>query len=791
MKRFIKQHNRLIVCLLLTAFSLVFTFARFNAAFSIIESAAKEMWSSLTVYWRFSLFGRTPLPSDRPILSLPEDISNILPSNISELCENLSQFFSLLFTGENFIGYAAAFASLLSFMWQILPFVVLIFVFLHLYLKSAFTKHNNRYNQDTRPLKAFKWLSDALYSPVKKYLLHWLEFVLDSPFPRIWLLIWLFNFNVFAVLLMLLSIACFFFATFDLVSLYYFVCNSIAALMPAFRFVPTLFWLVLGYWLFDRWRKKIALDRLRHMEKMNKGFIKERGLCVMLVGGVGTGKTETSTDMDLSSEAIFRFEASERMLDNDLKFPHFPYINFENALKKEISSGSVFNLASCGEWVDKVSLRFKFAKDFSTGLSARQQERVLQQAQKHGVSREIALQYLSPKDIVFDYDWLKYGLYYDDKKTLTYIFDALKDYAKLYIIYVTQTSLIISNYGIRTDFIKADAGNMPMWDLDFFERDSRHLDKLSKQSHILDFDMLRLGEKMNENNKRSNCFEFGVISITEIAKEEGNQLDEQEVNRDIKHLRDMLKELKELGEDTTRKKSELDYLRTQLKSKINNAIKLMRHKATVDYFPFVRFFVDDQRPESLGADARDLFEIIHIQEKGETSLAMPFYFIGELVHDFIFPRFMRTYQEYRFNRGDNTLLMHLLKKISAWIHSSYKRTYNRFGYKARKLAVEESATGKILKESNYYIATKKIHANRFSTDAYGDIFAENLKACGIGLNDIPTYAEVKASKEELQSQNSFFITKVIKGENHVEVPIEIQATGQVIENGPIVQANDW
>lgn len=51
---------------------------------------------------------------------------------------------------------------------------------------------------------------------------------------------------------------------------------------------------------------------------------------------------------------------------------------------------------------------------------------------------------------------------------------------------------------------------------------------------------------------------------------------------------------------------------------------MVRHSATVDNFPFVRVITDEQRPESWGADARDLCEIVHIRESGETRLAMPF-----------------------------------------------------------------------------------------------------------------------------------------------------------------------
>ena len=102
-----------------------------------------------------------------------------------------------------------------------------------------------------------------------------------------------------------------------------------------------------------------------------------------------------------------------------------------------------------------------------------------------------------------------------------HIFDVLETYAQAYFIYVIQSSLIVSNYAVRTDNMFLDGGNFPLWLTDFFaetERSERH-------SHILDFDILRLGRKVLENNPKAGSFEFGVVAITEIGKERGNNLE--------------------------------------------------------------------------------------------------------------------------------------------------------------------------------------------------------------------------------------------------------------------------
>lgn len=88
-----------------------------------------------------------------------------------------------------------------------------------------------------------------------------------------------------------------------------------------------------------------------------------------------------------------------------------------------------------------------------------------------------------------------------------------------------------------------------------------------------------------KENPRSDSFEFGVINITEIGKELGNNLELQQIKK---------------NDESTNQKNDL----------FNSWLKMVRHSATIDNYPFVKIITDEQRPESWGADARDLCEII-------------------------------------------------------------------------------------------------------------------------------------------------------------------------------------
>ena len=236
----------------------------------------------------------------------------------------------------------------------------------------------------------------------------------------------------------------------------------------------------------------------------------------------------------------------------------------------------------------------------------------------------------------------------------------------------------------------------------------------------------------------ADSFEFGVVVITEVGKERGNNLE--------------LTEKKKRDENATQKND-----------LFNSWLKMVRHSATVDNFPFVKVITDEQRPESWGADARDLCEIVHIAECGETYLTMPFFSLAELLYDFVFSRFTNLYYKYRYNRSDNTLPMYLLKTITAKIHKYYAGIYNRYGYCTLKVLLESGTQDGKLKKSKYYLSTKKIYSKRFSTDCFSDFFTEKALRSPVGIDDLKEYLTEKADFNELKEQNSYFINELLNG----------------------------
>ena len=637
---------------------------------------------------------------------MPSTPTTTLPNTWDGFKVSWAAYWRLWATMDNFTGYLSYLGNVLFTLCKVLvialPFVLILYLGLNRYLK----KQNNDYDKDSRPLKAFKWLTAHIYMPVKTWLIELYGFIRERRgYWVTWLCLWLYYFNAFTIVLEFLAFYFYFVMSFDVGNIYRQVYKLFLDLWTVIDFIPVWAWVIIGLIVFDRIRKNIAYARLRHCELRNRGFINARPIVFMVCGTMGKKKTTAITDMALSQEVMFRDKAFEKILENDLKFPSFPWINLENELKRAMEYHEVYNLATVKIWVHKKATRW-----FKT----------------------------QTREKIFNYDYERYGLTYDDKLKVVDVWEIIEIYAQLYFIYIIQSSLLIANYSVRVDNVLADLDNFPMWNSEFFRSDSRLIDSYSRHSHILDFDSLRLGRKVVENNRNADNFEFGVVIITEVGKERGNSVELQE---------------KKKKDDTANQKNDL----------FNSWLKMVRHSATVDNFPFVRVITDEQRPESWGADARDLCEIVHIRESGETCLAMPFFSLAELLYGWLFDKFAGLYYRYRFVRSDNTLPMYLLKAVTAKIHHYYTGIYNRFGFCTLRVQVESGTQDGQLDDNKYFIMSKKIYSKRFSTDCFSDFFTEKALRSPVGIDDLREYATEKATFDELQAQNSYFINDLLNG----------------------------
>lgn len=634
------------------------------------------------------------------------DLSTPLPDTWSGFQSSWTRYWEIWATEECVNGYLSFLADILFQFCQIvvmvLPFVVAIYLYLVHYLRAR----NNDYDEDSSSVAAFKRIKLQFYTPVKNWCVTFYDFIKERKgYWVTWLCLWLFYFNVFTIGLEFFAYYFYFVISFDVKNIYRQVYKLFLDLSVPFKAIPLFAWVILAIVVFDRTCKKIAYARLNHYEYRDRGFINARPIVYMVCGTMGKKKTTAISDMALSQEVMFRDKAFEKLLENDLKFPYFPWINLELEIKAAMEKHEIYNLATVRRFIAK---------------------------------RRKLWQREPTNETLFGYDYERYGLEYDDKLRLVNVWEVVDNYAQLYFIYVIQSSLLISNYSVRVDNVLEDLGNFPLWNSDFFRRDSRLMESYSRHAHILDFDSLRLGQRVVENNRNANNFEFGVVLITEVGKERGNSLELSE---------------KKKKDETANQKNDL----------FNSWLKMVRHSATVDNFPFVRVITDEQRPESWGADARDLCEIVNIVDSGEMRLALPFFTLAELLYEWIFGKFTNLYYQYRFVRSDNTLPMYLLKGLVAKIQHYYKGVYNRFGYCKLQVQVESGRQDGATEKGTYYLMSKKIYSKRFSTDCFSDFFTEKALRSPVGIDDLAEYDTEKATFDELGAQNSYFVGDLLNG----------------------------
>ena len=683
---------------LLTALFVWLAITVFGDSYLRFFEATNDLWSSLQYYVCRILGLRHNVV---PTVDNYSDVlawGILLPADWDMFVSDVTEYIRLLVDVSNLTIYLNLVLGIVSDIAKCIAILLPCIVVVWFAVKRLYKRPNNDHNKDTVPLVLYKKICNVTYYPVKRWVKGYIVFLNTYPYlPVFWLVLWMFSLNLASIVVAFLAFYFYFAVSYTLDSLYVQICKLLIDLQVVANAVP--WWVVLcaGVWVFFLFRKKIALMRLWRFESKNCGFINELPIVSMTCGSMGKKKTTIITDMTLSQEMMFRQKAFELLQKNDMKFPNFPWIMFEMELRKCMEYGKVYNLASIKDWVEIKRKRFE----------------------KHGN------EYLQ----LYGYDYRRYGYLYDDTLKTQDLFDVLETYAKLYFIYVIESSLIVSNYAIRTDNVLLDNGNFPKWFFDFFPEKRQNN---SRYAHILDFDVLRLGKKVIDNNPKTGSFEFGVVVISEVGKERGNNLE--------------LKDVKKKTNDANQKND-----------LFNSWLKMCRHSATVDNYPFIKVFTDEQRPESWGADARDLCDIVHVISSGQAKLALPFYTIEEMVYEWVYGRFLRLYYDFRYRRGDNTLFMFVLKSIVNLLYRHNVAVYNKYGYSVSHVEKERGTLDGAVVKKKYYLINSKIYSMRFSTDCFSDYFNDMARKTNIGLMHYTEYGCEKATIDELKEQNSYFI----------------------------------
>lgn len=687
------ENKYMLVSLGLLIGSLTLLFLRYSVVLGRMWGALGNLWTSLVYYFKVVFLGDLPEASPS-VAELPKvDLLGILGIDVAELQRKLAGFPDAFFVTENFQAYNFLVLDRLNRFARILSLLLPVVALLGYLLVSNLFSVNTNHGQKTKSLRLFLKLTTKPYRMIKAFLSGFFGYFRGSKISKVLFWLWLFNLNILTVGVEFLAFYFFFACTVSLTVLPVQLVKLLIDLLIMFSGLPWVIWAAIGFVIFDKIRRHIGLNKLRRNERRNRGALNEFPVCLYIVGRMGSKKTILMTDMILSMDAQFRDKSLEILCKLMKRYPNFPWLAFEKAMKEKMKEKTVTNLASTRAWVKECRTSYTTDPD--------------------------------PANIFF-YNTVDHPVEYDDGLTVHSVWEDLSEYACAYFIFVIRGSYSMSNYSVRFDTQTEDNGNLPLYDHDFFGRFSFRAEDGSTYSRIIDFDLFRLGMSMIQDNDIRGSFEFGIYSISEAAKERLNQLGTAGMKRNA-------------------------YEANQLNDLFNYSPKFGRHPATVDYYPFVRFFFDDQRADSLNADLRELCATVDIVGRSDLSLAMPGFVFEDMIHDAYMGFYDKFLPKLRNRRGDSTLTGFILGNIAGWISGYRERVYNTFGYYRLDLLVDE--------EDPYawYLANKKILPNRYATDCFSAFFADRAKSVGKSLQDYPAYGSSRATLEELKMQNSYLI----------------------------------
>lgn len=705
------------------AFSLSLAFFRFSGVIFRMGQAFEDFCTSIG-YYCSTLFGLGEVVPTLP--TIPEGAIEILPFDPVIFQAQVNFYFKTLFSWENLGDYGLWLSDGLYMFLLVLSIALPAFGCLMLLAYGIYgLRENNNYGQDTKPLAIYKRIEAVTWDKIKYYVKDFVEFFKKRKLYvfLIWA-IWLYNLNVITMTLELVAFYYYIITSGDWLNAYVLFAKLAMDLTVAIDFLPWWAWVIIGWVIFDKIRRKIGFASLEGKEKKNCAFLENHPGALFVTGKQRAKKTTAITDMAMSQEKIFREKAKEKITEQKRRFPFFPWIHLENVIKTARKNHTIYTLATCREFVKRLGRYYKFTY-------------VYKQEAKDWVLYKLKERYgYNHDDFLFGYDEKRYGNVYNDGIYITHIFEAIELYAQLYFIYSLPTSLCISNYAIRMDFEFKDEGNWVDFKVDFFKKTAWESMRDTKMSKILDWNRNRLGKVDDPNDPTVDGFEFGCVNAMEIAKERGNQ------------------------HTNVGQKADADEVNTR-NDLFEMDVKMRGHAATVANYTFVRYLFDDQRPDSLSADNKDLCDIIRIKKTSDAKIVMPGFAFEELGFHLWTKLYVKILYMMRIARGDNTLFGYLLDKLDSLIFNHYTRVFNQYSVYTAETKVWDGMDDEILEDKGkYYIMTAKVYRYRFATAAIRDYYhVKALRAKG-GINDFETWGGVNPKLSEYNKTGSLFFKRM-------------------------------
>jgi hypothetical protein len=632
-------------------------------------------------------------------------LNSIIPESVTDFISRFTYSFKVMFAK----GYV--YSELMKFGYSIRNLSILLtlsifFIPLIIIIIDLYFKEEPYYVEKISPsVSNWNKFYEKYVFPIIEFIKRRINSVLDKRYFKISLIISsLIYFNVANIGTDFFTYYFAFLTTFEFELLWEMIYVMFVDLTPVLVELPMWFYISVVYYLFCRFRKKLAIDILNHHEAINCGFMKGSGVMLMLNGAPGCGKTKTMTDMSLSVEMMFRQEAKGIMDEVRNIFPNFRWDILRKYLDLNIRMGNIKSLDDVeqyiiNDFIERIEMSFKY----------------------------------NPSHY---FNFKKYKSYFNNHLKYETLFEDIIDYAKGYFIYQSDFSLILSNYPIRAEHVNCGTDHMVKWNYNYF------VDQCSEivpegYSKVVDYDMLRLIKSKNIDNDNRKISIAYVISLTELGKERGNTLENAE--------------MKKSAPEANAKNDGL-----------TDMLRVARHPATIRHRTFIKILFDEQRSSSCGVALSGITEdILTIdKKKTKTKNSMYFFFIRLLIIRIgckLSSWFLSKHEEVRNDITIPLLFFSWLSKLSTGAYLNY---FNNYTYDVISFYLDNGSLQEIgsseTRSQKYYLAYKKIYSERYSSDYLRTFFDLKSRSSKKGISDLPHYEDLYPSFEEINYQQSYF-----------------------------------
>lgn len=700
--------------------ALLFSIFRFAPVFGRVLDAAWDVLTSISYYFLFMVELEEHVTPT--LITIPEDLETVLPITLEQFEQLMKVYGEILINPDYMIKYLEVVGDILYKVSQTLLMLSFPMLCVTLVLILTYSEVETNHDEPTGALRFWQRVNKAVFRPVVFYVKKYLRFLKARPWYK-WSLIGVWLYNLSGLTIALEVVAFFFYFTVDwgLEPILVTVAKILADFMVPMFFIPSPLWWVIGYFVYNHFREKIAMSKIKAAVEKVKKFLKAHPGAKFVNGKQRSKKTSLLTQLkQVSENCILRPTAEEKCLNRRKQFPYFPWQSYDAFLNKARSRHRLY-----AWWgVHELFLFLRWAKET---------EKMHTEAQQRQIYRSLRRRWgYKFEDFCFGYD-LRRGEVFNDGLSLVHIYDALEAYGKQYLLWTQPTPLDVSNYPIRSDFIIEDEGNMKEFKSMLFDVDMRKSMSRSQYSHRLNWGAFRLGKQYKQYNPEYNAVEYGIRVVMEGAKERKNQLTRRVAEKD-------------------------EEFPTQDNDLVETESKVHTHATTVDGFTYWDDLWDDQRASSLGSDNTDLMTKIYIRKAHDVKFYIPFFALDEVFFLLTSSIFDAIYKFIQRKKGSSTALVAFLWKLYLPIFRQYTRFYNLYSYYPLEVKISDGADDEVLADAEKIPLIALIaYKSRFRTDGLGEFYYMKMRGAAMGLNDVKQYKRLSMDLPEMEEQESYMI----------------------------------